>query len=70
MSMQPVLAKSNPYVNTGEKVSSHMDRNFRIYSEGVTSNAKVYKDSATLAKVNIDLSNLRSKQKHFYERVP
>ena len=61
MSIQPVLASSGPYTKTSDQVSTHMDRNFRIYSEGVTSNAKIYKDSATLAKVNVDLSNLRGK---------
>jgi len=53
-----------------ESVSNRMDRNFRIFSEGQTTNQKVYKESTTLAKVNTDLSNLRPKQKHFYERVP
>ena len=47
-----------------------MDRGFRVFSEGATTNEKVYKDSTTLAKVNNDLGNLRPKQKHFYERVP
>jgi len=53
-----------------EAVSNRMDRNYRIFSEGITTNQKVYKESTTLAKVNIDLGNLRNKQKHFYERVP
>ena len=47
-----------------------MDRGFRVFSEGQTTNQKVYKESTTLAKVNHDLGNLRPKQKHFYERVP
>ena len=47
-----------------------MDKGFRVYSEGETTNKKVYKESTTLAKVNHDLGNLRTKQKHFYERVP
>ena len=47
-----------------------MDRGFRIFSEGATTNQKVYKESTTLAKVNVDLGNLRTKKKHFYERVP
>jgi len=42
-----------------EKVSNRMDRGFRIYSEGATTNQKVYKESTVLAKVNHNLSNLR-----------
>lgn len=47
-----------------------MDRNFRIFSEGPTTNDKVYKESTVLANVNNNLSYLRPKQKHYYERVP
>ena len=50
--------------------SDRNDRSFRIFSEGETTNKKVYKESTTLAKVNINLGNLRTKQKHYYERVP
>jgi len=53
-----------------ERISDRMDRNFRVYSEGVTTNAKVYKESTIHAQVNHNLSNLRPKQRHFYERVP
>ena len=56
--------------NTAEQVSNKMDRNFRIFSEGVTSNQKVYRNSTIHAHVNHNLSNLRTKTKHFYERVP
>ena len=42
-----------------EKVSNRMDRGFRIYSEGQTTNQKVYKESTVLARVNHNLSNLR-----------
>ena len=39
--------------------------------EGETTNKKVYKESTVLARVNQNLSShLRTKQKHFYERVP
>ena len=51
-------------------VSNRMDVGFRVFSEGETTNQKVHKESTTLAKVNHDLGNLRSKQRHFYERVP
>ena len=60
-------AQANDYSTL---TSDRNDRNFRIFSEGVTTNQKVYKESTTLAKVNVNLSNLRTKQKHFYERVP
>ena len=56
--------------NVAESVSLRMDRGFRVFSEGQTTNQKVYKESTTLAKVNHDLGNLRTRQKHFYERVP
>ena len=69
------LATSEPLkppqrMTVTETVSDQMDRNFRIYSEGETTNKKVYKESTTLAKVNHNLSNLRTKQRHYYERVP
>lgn len=63
-----ITARGKP--STVEAVSNRMDRSFRIYSEGATTNNKVYKESTVLANVNINLRNLRSKQKHFYERVP
>ena len=44
-----------------EQVSQRMDRGFRVFSEGQTTNQKVYKESTTLAKVNNDLGNLRPK---------
>lgn len=53
-----------------ESVSNRMDRNYRVFSEGITTNSKVYKESTVLAKVNHNLSNLRTKQRHYYERVP
>ena len=53
-----------------ENVSNRMDLAFRVFSEGETTNQKVYKESTTLARVNHDLGNLRTKQRHFYERVP
>ena len=67
------LAVSDPSrqsVNITEGVSNSMDRNFRIFMEGETTNKKVYKESTTLAKVNVNLGNLRTKPRHFYERVP
>ena len=57
-------------ITAGAPQESRMDRNFRVYSEGPTTNQKIYKDSTTLAKVNENLSNLRTKQRHYYERVP
>ena len=56
--------------NTSVNVSNRMDRGFRVFSEGQTTNQKVYKESTTHAKVNGDLRNLREKQRHYYERVP
>lgn len=53
-----------------ESVSNNIDRNYRVFSEGITSNSKVYKESTVLAKVNLNLSILRTKQRHYYERVP
>lgn len=54
-----------------EDVSNKMDRKFRIYTQGKTTNNKVYKESTVFAKVNTDLRNLRNtKHKVFYERVP
>ena len=50
--------------------SDRNDRAFRIFMEGETTNKKVYKESTVFAKVNHNLSNLRTKQKHYYERVP
>ena len=51
------------------KLSDRMDRSYRIFSEGDTTNQKVYKESTVLAKVNHNLSNLRTKQPHYYERA-
>ena len=53
-----------------EQVSNRMDRSYRIYTQGETTNNKVYKESTVLANVNTNLRNLRPKQRHFYERVP
>lgn len=53
-----------------ESLRSRMDRGFRVYTEGATTNDKAYKESTTFAKVNHDLGNLRTRDKHFYERVP
>jgi len=52
---------TRPRINTTEQVSNNMDRGFRIFSEGMTTNQKVYKESTTLAKVNNNLQNLRTK---------
>ena len=69
-SVSPVANNPSTAARTNEEVSNRMDRGFRIFSEGLTTNQKVYKESTTLAKVNTDLQNLRTKQRHYYERVP
>ena len=53
-------------------LNKRLDRNnFRVFSEGPTTNQKAYKESTVLARVNENLAgSLRPKQKHFYERVP
>lgn len=60
--------------NVSEQIglNKRLDRtNFRVFSEGPTTNQKYYKESTVLARVNESLAgNLRPKQKHFYERVP
>ena len=60
--------------NVSEQIglNKRLDRtNFRVFSEGPTTNQKNYKESTVLARVNENLAgNLRPKQKHFYERVP
>ena len=51
-------------------VSDRNDRAFRVFSEGPTTNKRCYKDSTVAGKVYHNLSNLRTKQRHYYERVP
>lgn len=43
---------------------------YRIYSEGIPCNNKIYSESETQAKVHNNTKHFRDKIKFFYERVP
>ena len=49
--------------------TSH-DLAFRVYSEGMTTNNKLYSESETHARVGIKAKHLRERQRIYYERVP
>lgn len=43
---------------------------YRIYSEGIPCNNKVYSESETQAKVLNNTKHFRDKMKFYYERIP